>query len=165
MENDPSGFSSPQAVTLAGVHQILFFSGSGLVALSPEDGRVYWRHPWKTEYDVNAVLPVVLPGDRVFLSSGYDVGNALLQIARSEQGFTEREIWKGESPDSDTLRSHLYNLRKTIDRPFDNPLLHTMQTAGYKVADLSGSQGSRESAPAVSQNRYAAQQPAVVGAH
>ena len=77
----------------------------------------------------------------------------------------EREIWKGESPDSDTLRSHLYNLRKTIDRPFDNPLLHTMQTAGYKVADLSDSQGSRESAPAVSQNRYAAQQPAVVGAH
>ncbi|GAA5082784.1 response regulator transcription factor [Lysobacter panacisoli] len=48
----------------------------------------------------------------------------------------EREIWKGEAPDSDTLRSHLYNLRKTIDRPFDHPLLHTMQTAGYKVADL-----------------------------
>ena len=48
----------------------------------------------------------------------------------------EREIWKGEAPDSDTLRSHLYNLRKTIDRPFDHPLLHTMQTAGYKIADL-----------------------------
>ena len=48
----------------------------------------------------------------------------------------EREIWRGETPDSDTLRSHLYNLRRIIDRPFDTPLLHTMQTAGYKVADL-----------------------------
>jgi DNA-binding response OmpR family regulator len=48
----------------------------------------------------------------------------------------EREIWRGETPDSDTLRSHLYNLRRVIDRPFGNPLLHTMQTAGYKIADL-----------------------------
>ncbi|HSK77382.1 MAG TPA: PQQ-binding-like beta-propeller repeat protein [Thermoanaerobaculia bacterium] len=97
VENDPAGFSAPQAVTLAGVRQILFFSGSGLAALSPEDGRVYWRHPWKTGYDVNAVLPVVLPGDRVFLSSGYDVGNALLQIARSGEGFTVREVWKNRN--------------------------------------------------------------------
>jgi DNA-binding response OmpR family regulator len=34
------------------------------------------------------------------------------------------------------LRSHLYNLRKSIDRPFDRPLLHTVQTAGYRIADL-----------------------------
>src|SRR5690606_22913734 len=31
----------------------------------------------------------------------------------------EREIWGNSLPDSDTLRSHLYNLRKTIDKPFD----------------------------------------------
>jgi DNA-binding response OmpR family regulator len=48
----------------------------------------------------------------------------------------EREIWGDGLPDSDTLRSHLYNLRKAIDRPFDKPLLHTVQTAGYRVADL-----------------------------
>ncbi|GAB3744630.1 MAG: response regulator transcription factor [Lysobacter sp.] len=49
----------------------------------------------------------------------------------------EREIWGNSLPDSDTLRSHLYNLRKTIDKPFDNPLLHTVQSAGYRVADVS----------------------------
>ena len=53
----------------------------------------------------------------------------------------EREIWGDGLPDSDTLRSHLYNLRKAIDRPFDKQLLHTVQTAGYRIADL-------ESAPA-----------------
>ena len=48
----------------------------------------------------------------------------------------EREIWGDGLPDSDTLRSHLYNLRKTIDRPFAKQLLHTVQTAGYRLADL-----------------------------
>jgi DNA-binding response OmpR family regulator len=48
----------------------------------------------------------------------------------------EREIWGDGLPDSDTLRSHLYNLRKTIDKPFDKQLLHTVQTAGYRIADL-----------------------------
>ena len=48
----------------------------------------------------------------------------------------EREIWGDGLPDSDTLRSHLYNLRKCVDRPFDKQLLHTVQTAGYRIADL-----------------------------
>ena len=48
----------------------------------------------------------------------------------------EREIWGNSLPDSDTLRSHLYNLRKVIDKPFDKPLLHTVQSAGYRIADI-----------------------------
>src|SRR3546814_8801979 len=48
----------------------------------------------------------------------------------------EREIWGNSLPDSDTLRSHLYNLRKTIDKPYDKPLLHTVQSAGYRIADI-----------------------------
>ena len=48
----------------------------------------------------------------------------------------EREIWGNSLPDSDTLRSHLYNLRKVIDKPFERPLLHTVQSAGDRVADL-----------------------------
>lgn len=48
----------------------------------------------------------------------------------------EREIWGDEPPDSDTLRSHLYQLRKAIDKPFDQPLMHTQQGVGFRlVAD------------------------------
>jgi DNA-binding response OmpR family regulator len=32
------------------------------------------------------------------------------------------------------LRSHLYNLRKVIDRPFDRALLHTVHGSGYRLA-------------------------------
>jgi len=45
----------------------------------------------------------------------------------------ERQVWGDVLPDSDTLRSHLYNLRKAVDRPFDQPLLQTVQGAGYRI--------------------------------
>ena len=47
----------------------------------------------------------------------------------------EREVWGEVPPDSDALRSHLYNLRKAIDRPFDRPLLHTVSARGFRIAD------------------------------
>ncbi|PBJ84515.1 DNA-binding response regulator [Lysobacteraceae bacterium NML93-0399] len=48
----------------------------------------------------------------------------------------EQEIWGLSLPDSDTLRSHLYNLRKAVDRDQPVQLLHTITGAGYRVADL-----------------------------
>jgi len=46
----------------------------------------------------------------------------------------ENELWGDLLPDSDTLRSHIYNLRKGIDRDFDAKLLHTVQGMGFKIA-------------------------------
>jgi DNA-binding response OmpR family regulator len=45
----------------------------------------------------------------------------------------EHELWGELTPDSDTLRSHLYKLRKAIDKPFDQPLLETQQGVGYRI--------------------------------
>ena len=46
----------------------------------------------------------------------------------------ERELWGEMIPDSDTLRSHLYQLRKAIDKPFSYPLIHTLPGTGVKLA-------------------------------
>jgi len=46
----------------------------------------------------------------------------------------ENELWGDMLPDSDTLRSHMYNLRKSLDRPYENKLLHTVQGLGFKIA-------------------------------
>jgi len=70
------------------------------------------------------------------------IGLKLLQILMREaprvvsRRDIEREIWGDMLPDSDTLRSHLYNLRKVIDKPFQRSLLHTVHSAGYRLADL-----------------------------
>ncbi len=47
----------------------------------------------------------------------------------------ERSVWGDIPPDSDALRSHLYNLRKAIDKPFDTPLLHNGPGMGYRLAE------------------------------
>ncbi len=45
----------------------------------------------------------------------------------------EREVWRDEPPESDALRSHLYNLRQALDRPFDQPLIFTIPGRGYRL--------------------------------
>src|SRR5918993_2031578 len=86
-----------------------------------------------------ASLRVTRAGSELQLSP---IGLRLLTILMRESPRVvsrqeiEREIWGNGLPDSDTLRSHLYNLRKTIDKPFDKPLLHTVQSAGYRIADI-----------------------------
>lgn len=47
----------------------------------------------------------------------------------------ERELWGDLVPDSDVLRSHLYNLRKVIDKPFDVALLETVPSMGLKIRE------------------------------
>lgn len=47
----------------------------------------------------------------------------------------ERQIWGDEPPDSDALRSHMYNLRKVIDKPFAKNLLHTLPGSGFQMTD------------------------------
>ena len=45
----------------------------------------------------------------------------------------EQELWGEDLPDSDTLRSHLYNLRRTIDRPFTKHMMQTHTGQGYSI--------------------------------
>ncbi len=49
----------------------------------------------------------------------------------------EREIWGELPPDSDALRSHMYNLRKAVDKPFESPLIHTVHNIGFRLSDES----------------------------
>ncbi|SDT87083.1 response regulator transcription factor [Geopseudomonas guangdongensis] len=47
----------------------------------------------------------------------------------------EEALWGDDCPDSDSLRSHIHQLRQTIDKPFPTPLLHTVHGVGYRLAD------------------------------
>jgi len=46
----------------------------------------------------------------------------------------EYEIWQGEPPDSDSFRSHLYQLRQIVDKPYTFDILKTVRNQGYKLA-------------------------------
>ncbi|WP_075186144.1 response regulator transcription factor [Teredinibacter haidensis] len=49
----------------------------------------------------------------------------------------ENVLWKDSPPDSEALKSHLYTLRKLVDKPFDQPLIHTLRGVGVAVRDNS----------------------------
>ncbi|MBT1063673.1 response regulator transcription factor [Bowmanella sp. Y26] len=51
-------------------------------------------------------------------------------VTRSE--LIER-IWQDEPTDSDALRSHIYQLRQRLDKPFEQPLLHTQHQIGFSL--------------------------------
>ena len=52
-------------------------------------------------------------------------------VVRREE--IERQIWGESLPDSDTLRSHIYTLRKSVDKPFEKKLIKTHQSSGYQI--------------------------------
>ncbi|MBU4353067.1 MAG: response regulator transcription factor [Nanoarchaeota archaeon] len=45
----------------------------------------------------------------------------------------EHALWGDMPPGSDSLRSHIYTLRRKIDKPFSHPLLHTVHGIGFKI--------------------------------
>ncbi|MEX0731226.1 MAG: response regulator transcription factor [Aquisalimonadaceae bacterium] len=45
----------------------------------------------------------------------------------------EAELWGDQPPGTDTLRTHVHRLRRAIDRPFSQPLLHTVHGFGYRL--------------------------------
>lgn len=51
-----------------------------------------------------------------------------------KRNVLEEELWGDDSPDSDSLRSHIHQLRQIIDKPFNQPLLHTVHGIGYRIA-------------------------------
>jgi outer membrane protein assembly factor BamB len=91
--DDRQSYSSPVLTTIAGVRQILVFSATRLMGITPDRGDVLWEFPWKTQYDVNASQPLVI-GDRVFISTGYGTGAAMIQITREGGGLSARELWR-----------------------------------------------------------------------
>ncbi len=51
-------------------------------------------------------------------------------VSRKDLEFA---IWQDLPPKSDSLRSHIYTLRKKIDKQFDISLIHTIQGLGYAI--------------------------------
>lgn len=47
----------------------------------------------------------------------------------------EETVWGDDCPDSDSLRSHIHQLRQVIDKPFEKHLLQTVHGIGFRLSD------------------------------
>ncbi len=95
-ELDKMGYSSP--VVLAGEpeQQVLFFTGTRLLSIS-ETGDQFWQYSWPTRYGANVATPVVLPGGRVFISSGYNQGGAVVEPKKVGNQYEVTEVWRNRA--------------------------------------------------------------------
>jgi outer membrane protein assembly factor BamB len=92
--DDRQAYVSPMLVTIDGVRQILVVSGSRMMGLGTSDGKLLWEYPWATFNDINAGQPLLIGKNRVFMSSGYDHGAAVIEVAMNGAHGTVREVWK-----------------------------------------------------------------------
>jgi outer membrane protein assembly factor BamB len=89
---DSPGYASPMIATLGGVRQVVTFTQRRLVGVSVADGTLLWSVPFITDYDQNAVTPVVA-GDLVIVS-GLDKGVTALRVRREAGRFTATPAWE-----------------------------------------------------------------------
>lgn len=125
-QREVAGYSAPIAITVGGVRQVIFFTGRAVLSVSPRDGRLFWRVPWKTNWDVNAAAPVFVPPDRLYVSSGYGTGGALFKIEVKGGRVGAEEVWRSRKMKNQFSSSvfhggHIYG--------FDNSVLKCIDAA------------------------------------
>jgi outer membrane protein assembly factor BamB len=92
---DKASYASPILAVLAGRRVVLSCNAASLTAHDPTTGRILLDYPWTTDKWPKASQPVVLDGDRVFLSAGYGSGCMLLKVNAGSNGtLVATPLWK-----------------------------------------------------------------------
>jgi outer membrane protein assembly factor BamB len=91
--DDVAAYDSPTLAMVGGRRQLLLITSKRAVGLTVEDGQLLWEYPWVTQNDINVAQPMVVGENRVFLSSGYGHGAALVELTPQGDGFEARVVW------------------------------------------------------------------------
>ena len=91
-----SGYSTPLPFDQGKERCVAIMAAKSVVAVKVSDGKEVWSYPWETSYDVNAANPIISEG-KLFLSSGYEHGCALLDISKEKPA----KIWQNKN-----MRNH-----------------------------------------------------------
>lgn len=87
------GYSSPHLAVIDGVAQILLLNGEGVISVAPADGKLLWKHEWKSD---GIVQPCVIAGSDVLIGSGsggVEVGMRRIAVVRDPEGWRVEERW------------------------------------------------------------------------
>lgn len=89
---DEPGYASAIAVDVGGVRQVVHFTAQAAAGVRLSDGAVLWRHAKAANRTANCTTPV-FDGDRVFVTSAYDTGGALLELKAEGKSTSAREVY------------------------------------------------------------------------
>jgi len=95
LKGDGPGYTSPVVAEIGGVRQLITQTQTRLVGVEPVTGSLLWAVPFTTDYDQNAVTPLVV-GDLV-LYSGVDKPLRAVRPVRKGSSWEATPAW--DSPD------------------------------------------------------------------
>ena len=129
----PAGYGTIMPFTCGGKACLASFDGTGLTVRDTKTGRELATYPWKTTYEVNAATPIV-SGDKIFISSGYGKGCALLRFDGSNlKPLWENKKMRNHFSSSVLWKDHLYG--------FDDSTLACLDLADGNVKWTRGGLG------------------------
>lgn len=119
-QGDEAGYSSAVVQEVGGIRQAVFFTGERALGIDVQTGRLLWSYNQVANRTANIATPIVR-GNRVFLSSGYDTGAALLELTPtdSKTGLSARQVYftrqmQNHHASSVLIGDHLYGFSDSI---------------------------------------------------
>ena len=89
---EPGGYATAVPFENSGKKVIAMFGSDNLMGLEPSTGKMLWEYKWNTKHGVNAADPIII-GDRIFISSGYGTGCAMIKV----EGVNVSELWRNRN--------------------------------------------------------------------
>ena len=91
-QGDQAGYSSGILHEVGGIPQGIFFTGERALGIDTRDGRLLWSYARVSNRTANIATPIAR-GNRVFLSSDYGTGAALLELTPNGNAISAREVY------------------------------------------------------------------------
>jgi outer membrane protein assembly factor BamB len=117
-DTDGAGYSSAVLHKAGTVSQAIFFTNNRVVGVDVNSGRQLWSYAQVANRTANIATPIVR-GNRVFVSSDYGTGSALLELTPSGAEVRAREVYftrqmKNHHATSVLVGDHLYGFDSAI---------------------------------------------------
>lgn len=118
LHNDGAGYSSPMLMKSGSLNQVIFFTESHTLAVDPRDGRLLWTYAKANNGTANVATPIIR-GTRVFVSSDYGTGAALLDVRAAGNLATANEVYftrdmRNHHASSVLVGDHVYGFSSSI---------------------------------------------------
>jgi outer membrane protein assembly factor BamB len=90
--SDEAGYASSIAADVGGVRTIMNFTSRAAVGVRASDGKLMWSHKSPANDTANCATPV-FQDNKVFFSSGYGTGGALLGLTARDGEVSAQELY------------------------------------------------------------------------
>jgi outer membrane protein assembly factor BamB len=91
-QGDEAGYSSAVVQQTGNISQAIYFTSQRVLAVDVNSGKQLWSYGQVANNVANIATPVVR-GNRVFVSSDYGTGSALLELSPADNGVRAREVY------------------------------------------------------------------------